>query len=109
MAEDLVPIVQLYTTTFNYDTNEHETRLGMFSHKILILTVFGLNHFKQKGGFLFPASGATSHRLLQNWKFSLAFFLKKFDFGMDKNLLLQNQKNLSSKILWYDAPKLVRY
>ena len=48
MAEDLVPIVQLYTTTFNYDTNEHETRLGMFSHKILILTVFGLNHFKQK-------------------------------------------------------------
>lgn len=27
MAEDLVPIVQLYTTTFNYDTNAHETRL----------------------------------------------------------------------------------
>ena len=48
MAEDLVPIVQLYTTTFNYDTNAHETRLGMFSHKILILTGFGLNHFKQK-------------------------------------------------------------
>ena len=56
-----------------------------FCHFFILLHKFQkfskfLNFFQnfQKGGFLFPASGATSQWLLQNWKSRLIFFHKSW-------------------------------